>query len=875
MADNNKPHLLLKNQIRTIERFPKRGMVVSKKKNDEEEEEIEIKPYESKKKTLRNNLRSFNRHILERHQNRTIDIPAHIDYVKLYTHGVFNANLQKKFRTTYGLSAVKFEYFNKVVLCAIVDENAFEIFKEHIRFFIDTEANFNPLQTDYYLLVHIDRFELLSSDRILEFTRNEEAIAEIISNTELPNKSDNIEKALNEFLRQEKLLRIEFDYEIKLDYSLLVLKNTTEELNKQIVDNFDVIYKVQSHTYKTGPNRYGWQKRRPDFEIFPIENTTLVGIIDTGIQQNSPLRNIIENLQYDITSVDNPLPILDNEGHGTGIAMLAALGTEYYENETNNFHSPIKLVPIKVLENSNGNYSLIDFEKVIREANAIGVRIFNLSITDSNCKLYNETVSKQAFLLDKLSFELDILFIIATGNLSPDDIEYMRDNPNSLHDYPNHFFNPYKESEQHCCVGTNIHSPSESYNNIAVGAIAENLNDNESDLTYAKELPAYYSKKFHLNFAEKVNGVFLSQSLMNKNFFKPDLVAPGGDAIASLAGMEVLSTRAGQLTELSHGTSNAAPLVANIAARILNKYPELKAQSIKALLINSAGLSYNSNFLDEPIINIKDDFAREEFKKSIEELNNSERNKLSRIISKDRLFKYLTGHGLPDQTKALYSNENSATLVVEESIKVDCHKGLILKIPKYLNKLSNQEKKSVANITATLCYSFDPIFNNFLAYNPIHISFAFFNPVDDDLSKSIDLIAGYTSQQKDRDPNLKNRVEEANTNRKFKTGITWSEDYSPIGSKMFSNTQKLYIPFRIKDLNKIKNELNIVVRCTCKKDIDPEILNRIKLNPHPFSLVIRIEEKKVNNTLSGHLYHKLDAINTLEVIAEVDLEAEV
>ncbi len=217
----------------------------------------------------------------------------------------------------------------------------------------------------------------------------------------------------------------------------------------------------------------------------------------------------------------------------------------------------------------------------------------------------------------------------------------------------------------------------------------------------------------------------------------------------------------------------------------------------------------------------------------------------------------------------------TATLVVEESIKVDCHKGLILKIPKYLNKLSNEEKKSVANITATLCYSFEPIFNNFLAYNPIHISFAFFNPVNDDLSKSIDLIAGYTSQQKDRDPNLKNRVEEANKDRKFKTGITWSEDYSPIGSKLFSNTQKLSIPFRIKDLNKIKNELNIVVRCTCKKDIDPEILNRIKLNPHPFSLVIRIEEKKVDNTISGHLYNELDAINTLEAIAEADLEAEV
>ena len=421
----------------------------------------------------------------------------------------------------------------------------------------------------------------------------------------------------------------------------------------------------------------------------------------------------------------------------------------------------------------------------------------------------------------------------------------------------------------------NLHSPAESFNNVSVGAIAENLNSNLSDLTYSKELPAYYSKKFHLNFTEKVNGVFLSQSLINNNLFKPDLVAPGGDALNNSAGMEVLSTQAGHLTESSYGTSNSAPLVANISARILNKYPELKAQTIKALLINSAGLSYNSNFLDKLIIHIKEDFSLNEFGKTREELDDKEKNKLNRIINKERLLSYLTGHGLPDITNALYSNDNSATLVIEDTIQVDCHKGLILKIPEYLNELSNQEKKSVANITATLCYSFDPIFNNFLAYNPIHISFAFFNPVDDDLSKSIDLIAGYTSQQKEQDSELKDRVEKANNKRKFKTGITWSEDYSPIGSSLFSNTQKLSIPFRILDLNTIENKLNIVVRCTCKKDIDAEILNRLKAEPHPFSLVIRIEEKKVDNMLSGHLYNELEAINTLDAIAEADLEAEV
>lgn len=864
-----KPHLFLKNEIKSIERFPKRGIPPTEQKD----EEIVIKNYELKKSTLRENLRSLNTQVESRHRNRTLEIPDHIDYVKIYSHSVFNADLQNKFRESYGLSAVRFEYFNKVVLFAIVDDEKFEIFKEHITFFVRQGHGFDPLGTDYYLLVHIDRFELLSSDKIKGVIINEEVIIEIINNTDLPTRSNSIEKALAEFLYREKGVRNDFNFEFKLEYSFIVLRNANKVLINKIVDNFDVIYKVQSHTYKTGPNRYNWQIRRSDFQINPKEKTTLVGIIDTGIQQNSPLRDIIVNYHYDISNSENPLPILDSDGHGTSIAMLAALGTEFYESSTNLFQSQIKVVPIKVLENSNGNYSLIEFENVIRAAAANNIRIFNLSINESCCKLYNQSVSEQAYLMDKLAHDLDILFFISTGNLDSRDMQAMQNDLHTLHKYPNHFYNPYKESEQHCCIGTNLHSPAESLNNVTVGAIAENFNSNSTDLTDAKELPAYYTKKFHLNFTEKVNGVFLSQSLINNNLFKPDLVAPGGDALNTSSGMEVLSIRTGNLTESSYGTSNAAPLVANIAARILNKYPELKSQTIKALLINSAGLEYNSSFLNELIRSIKKDFAREEFGKSVDVLDNSEKNKLSRVISKERLFSYLTGHGLPDLTKAIYSSDNSVTLVIEETIQVDSHKGLILKIPEYLNELSKKDTKAVVNITASLCYSFDPILSNFLAYNPLHVSFAFFNPVDEDLEKSIDLIAGYSSQVKKRDTWLKEQVERANSESKFKSGITWSEDYSPIGSKIFSNSQKLSFLLRILDLDKIGNTLNILVRCTCKNDIDPEIVNRLKRAPHPFSLVIRIEEKAIDNTLSGNLYSELEAINTLEAIAEADLEA--
>jgi subtilisin family serine protease len=863
MAENHKQHLLLKNQIQTIEKFPKRGMVPSKKKNEEEEDEIINKDYEPKKRTLRNDLQRFNNLIEERHQKRTIEIPAHIDYVKIYTHGVFNFDLQTKFRRIYGLSPVKYEYFNKVVLCAIVDEDAFETFKSHIIFFAEQNQDFNPIGTDYYLLVHVDRFELLSSNRIIRSIVNEETLLEIIDNQELVKETDRISKSLSKLFELEKESNTNFKYEIRLEYSLISLKNFAADLIDKIVDNFDIIYKVQGHTYKTGPDRYGLQLRSVGFDISPDEKTTLVGIIDTGIQQNSVLRNIIENYQYDIANSENPLPIFDNDGHGSSIAMLAALGTDFYDTNITRFVSLVKVVPIKVMEN------------VIRDAAGKNIRLFNLSINESSCKFYNEGVSEQAFLLDKLANELDILFFISVGNLNLNDMANMRDNPNPLHNYPNHFFNPFIFSDEHCCEGTNIHSPAESYNNISIGAIAENLNANDSDLTYSKDLPAYYTKKYHLNYSEKINGFHPTKSVINNNLFKPDLVAPGGDAIASNAGMEVLSLRPGILTESSYGTSNAAPLITNLAAQIKNTYPNIKTQTIKALLINSAGLTYNSNFLSDLIVRIKRDYITNVLEKTQEELSQSEKMLLSRLFNKERLLNYLVGHGLPNQIKTLFSNDNSATLVIEETVNVDSHKGLIIKIPKYLNGLADQEKKTVASITATLCYSFDPIMSNFLAYNPIHISFAFFKPLNDDLSKSIDILAGYTSKQKQDHPELKELVEWAKKEKEFKSGIRWSEDYSPIDSMQFSNTQKITIPFRICDLVSTNNELNLVIRCATKKNIDPLKLLRIQEKEHPFSLVIRIEEKEIDGNLTGKLYSELQLINTLEAIAEAELEAEV
>lgn len=56
--------------------------------------------------------------------------------------------------------------------------------------------------------------------------------------------------------------------------------------------------------------------------------------------------------------------------------------------------------------------------------------------------------------------------------------------------------------------------------------------------------------------------------------------------------------------EQNSGTSYATPLAANIAAKIVSKYPNLNMQSVKALMINSAE-PIKKYYLEETIDELK------------------------------------------------------------------------------------------------------------------------------------------------------------------------------------------------------------------------------------------------------------------------------
>ena len=150
-----------------------------------------------------------------------------------------------------------------------------------------------------------------------------------------------------------------------------------------------------------------------------------------------------------------------------------------------------------------------------------------------------------------------------------------------LVNYPNH----YNDESRNIC------SPADSRNNLVIGAIADNFEDNGSDVFATdSHFPASCTRKFNFEF----NEIIKNHNRISKHLSKPDIVMQGGDVDQEISseftGIKVLSTSTGIFFDRECGTSYSAPLAANLAAKILRVYPRLieNMQSVKALIINAA-----------------------------------------------------------------------------------------------------------------------------------------------------------------------------------------------------------------------------------------------------------------------------------------------
>lgn len=799
-------HIFLSNEKSTHPKFNRQrnvgGGTINVQESQDEVEETLPKIIEEYQKT---NLRLYNLTFYskrkKRNDTRSIIFPKNIDLIKIHFYNIPDASLRIKFLEKYGINPIEYKDFNKTVVFEIVDTLLFESFKNHINDIVESPNNTSYENKEYNILALIYKFEFIDSrSRIL--TYNKEGI--LLDFIESVDQIYEIQKAeLLKYLNENEL-----NYSYSLNYeSILEIENISREKVQFIADNFDIVKAITSSRTQILSPSYNGPVREYGFEINVAENITKVGVIDTGVELISSLEKCILRDNIDHT---NNGAFWDEVGHGTMVSGLIILGDEFYNELKTTYNAKAKIFVLKVLQKDNDP---IDIPRLLNDIKfakrEYGIRLFNMSLVIPNAKKYNETFSKFAYELDKLSFEEDILIFISVGNFNSESLKSLiEEEQHPDHDYPDFFYKLDSTTEVHDCEDTNICAPSESLNNISVGALAGNMEDvDNSDITPNELYPAYYTRKFHYDYSQSINSQIIKQK--NKHLNKPDFVFYGGDLFDTKAGLEILRSPLALEDKFygrSCGTSLATPLVTSYAAEILNEYPPLKTQTVKALLINSASYFKAHHFRDKP----------------------------------DSLLKSLIGFGKPDKSELIENEDKSITFIIEDSINIGEIINMPIHLPAYIKNSGNKLQFDIS-----LCYSFLPIKDNQLDYLPLHMSFS--------LVKNVKANIFENAIQKDFN---------------IKKSITWSEDHFGIDNRQFSNSQFMSYRIQPNDFENLDGSLGLALRCLSKNDYVTELSKF----PHEFSIVIKITEILTNQG-TENLYSEMLEINSyIEIVNNLDSE---
>lgn len=776
--------------------------------SDDEEDD---KNYQPMADAFQRSLKGYEiaRREREAQRNAELEVPAYIEYIEINFQDQFEI---KKFNRAwyddYGLEYVKFTNFNKTGLFAVIDQDKFQYFFSQIENFIEKEEKQDASIKFDNKIIFIDSFKLLTSSDIARFDKAGKIMLldffEFPLGTELEGQ---IFESLLEYLNERKI-----SYDFNEDYKILEVHDLDDQTATEIVDNFDIIYSVTSAlATRIGPDELNTPKRDYGFTVLDKEDLPIIGVLDTGISNATPLNSIIiDDNNFNLTTES---PFEDSANHGTAVGAFAALGKKPYAVDfKGEIEADARLLSMKILSGNEGYISIFGVLELLRKAKRDypEIKIFVLVTCFEQTKKLNEPHSTYAYELDKFSHENDCLLCICTGNNDA------ASNSDQNRDYNFNYF----EREN-----TFLSSPAESMNSLIVGAAGDNLKDGTfHGISSGREWPALYSRTSYINLKSALTSRGKKFVKDNKNLFRPDVIAAGGDyeqipgfIVSDVnATLELLSANPAEGFYNQLGTSFATPLVANLGAKLQKDYPTLNAQTLKALIINGA-------------------------------------NKKQIKVSNEKLIPKAAGHGLVDDEMSLYSNENAITIILEDSIKEKELKVYPLNFPKgYINE-DLGKKNRILKVTATLCFSFKPVKDIQGAYCPVQLAFSIFrNHSPEDIIKTENLEKGGIKSI------LKNRWSQ---NNRYKS--------KPIPA---SNTQKISFLIDKKNLEDEECTFKLAIHCLVNDQLIEA--DQYKNTEHPFSIVLTVEETLKQGKERNKLYDEMIAINELENISTLDIEAE-
>lgn len=477
------------------------------------------------------------------------------------------------------------------------------------------------------------------------------------------------------------------------EHIVKLVKGTVEQLSSSLLllDNLSELRQPQVLTDFLWDKGTREKREYQDDLIDRIENSedetlTTICLLDSGVQNQHPLllQYLPDEDMYTINPSWGKYDSVGQGGHGTGMAGLALYG-DLADLMGNNLPIRIfhKLESVKIYHQNVANDPKL-YGAITEEACSTPIitkpeakRVFCMSVTSEKNALKGRPSSWSASV-DKIAFgtaldeKFEQLFIVSGGNVIIRHKDEYSDTYISI-------------------LESSIHDPGQAYNAITVGTYTQKtlLSASNSDYTpLAKNGDVSPSNSTSVDWN-------------NQWPIKPEIVMEGGNIAYdengktwNLEELQLITTDKSYSNHIFNtfgDTSGAAALASKMAAELRTAFPTYWPETIRALMIHSA--EWTSAMLDGRRIT---DLRREE-----------DRRTLLRTV----------GYGVPSLEKALYSANNSLTLIAERSIKpykldgsnvkYDQYHFYDLPWPKDVLQSGNLAEKDVT-LTLTLSYYIEP-----------------------------------------------------------------------------------------------------------------------------------------------------------------------
>lgn len=363
------------------------------------------------------------------------------------------------------------------------------------------------------------------------------------------------------------------------------------------------------------------------------KNGVTVCLLDTGVSYWHPLLEPATAQEY-MQAVETGWGTDDKQGHGTRMAGVALYNDLKAALEsTDKLTVPHELESVKILPPKGGNppelYGSVT-ERAVYTAeitNPQAKRVLCMAVTAPYYNTDDGSPSSWSADIDNITSGANEedekrLFLISAGNVQPSEL----------------LANKYPDAN----ILHRVENPGQSWNAVTVGAYAGNVIIENED----------YAGYQAVAEPDALSPYSSSSMLWNQKWpVKPDVVFDGGnvafngDDYTECEDLELLTTDSRPHTSqftIINGTSAATAQAAWFCARILDEYPDIWPETVRALMIHSA----------EWTPAMRRQFCSDDTK-------TKGRHQLLRMC----------GYGIPDLQKAIQCMDNSVNMVIQGELQ--------------------------------------------------------------------------------------------------------------------------------------------------------------------------------------------------------------